>query len=317
MILPGERVFVACSGGPDSVALFHLLHSLKVSWKLKLGLLHFNHGLRGKKSDYETKFVRKMAAVFHVPFYSQKHRASKKRGKKESLEEAARGWRYDFLIREARRRRIPKIAMAHTSNDQAETVMMRILQGTGLRGLEGIRPTLVKEKIMFVRPLLPFSKDDILRFLNDRRIPFCKDASNGELRFLRNRIRLELFPHLARRYNPRVIEALARIPAIVCEENKLLSDLEEIAWKKTIQAVRRKKLTLDRSLFMKFPSSLQFRMVDRALRKIDSESGASFEAWQTFRPKLALARTRTSFPRDIDLALTPSKLVLYKKPPRR
>jgi tRNA(Ile)-lysidine synthase len=314
LIFPGDKVFVACSGGPDSVGLFYLLRGLQKKWDLRLGLLHLNHALRGRKSDWDERSVRNLARQFSVPIYSQKKLFFKKAKEDgESLEEAARKARYDFFIQTAKRRRIPKIATAHTQDDQAETVLMRILQGTGLRGLSGIRPQLKKGGITFIRPLLGFPKREILEFLRAQRIPFCSDRSNRSYRFFRNRIRMKLLPWLEREFNPRLIPTLARIPAIVTEENELLKDLEEAAWKRTLRRRWHDNLYLDAKAFLKFPSPLQFRILNCALRKLDPRSGVGFDAWQKLRGHLGRNRFRYSFPRDIDLSLTPSKMVIYKK----
>src|SRR3989338_8445498 len=181
----GERIFVACSGGPDSVALFHLLFELRDSWQLKLGLLHFHHQLRGKAADHDERFVKRLAKRYNIPFYGGRGsvRVKSKRDK-ESLEEAARKLRYDFFSRVCNRRRIPKLALAHTMDDQAETVLMRVLKGTGSRGLQGIRRSILYGKILLIRPLLDFTKKQILSYLKKRKIAYCRDQSNDSLRFL-------------------------------------------------------------------------------------------------------------------------------------
>ncbi len=314
LILPGDKLFVACSGGPDSVALFYLLQNLQKKWNLKLGLLHVNHGLRGQASNQDEKFVRLLAKQFRVPGVSQEIKGRlKSKFKKESLEEAARRIRYDFLIRMAKRFRIFKIALAHTQDDQAETILMRILQGTGLEGLAGVRSELMIKGVTLVRPLLEFRKREILDFLNTRKIPFRNDRSNLSEKFVRNRIRHKLLPWLEKEFNPRLVPALARLPTIVKEENILLSQLEETAWKRVFNRRLRKRIYLHRKKFLNLPPSLQFRILRRALKKLDHDSGLNFDAWQKLKPCLERSQYRYSLPKDIDLSLTPSKLVIYKK----
>ena len=314
LVSPRERVFIACSGGPDSSALFYLFKALQKKWKLKLGLLHFNHKLRGRESDRDEAFVKKMACYNGLPFYTA-HKPVRLIAKKEktSLEEEARKLRYEFFIHAAKKYRIKKIAVAHTQEDQAETVLMRVMQGTGLRGLSGIRNHFKKEEVIFIRPLLEISKKDLLLFLKENKISFRRDRSNQSMRFVRNKIREELLPMLAREFNPRVIEAIARIPSIVKEENHLLADLEKTAWRKVFKRKSKEKVYLDRSSFLKFPPALQFRMVDQALKSLDKKSGINFEAWQKLQPNLSRRRFRFSLPKDIDFSITPSKLVIYKK----
>jgi tRNA(Ile)-lysidine synthase len=308
-----QKILVACSGGPDSVALFYLLKGLSPKYGWKLGLLHFNHHLRpGSKKD-ET-FVRTLARKSKVPFvcgHGDVHGEAKK--KKASIEECARQMRYDFFLKAACARKYQKIAFAHNQDDQAETVLMRVLQGTGVRGLQGIRERQRMEKVEIVRPILHFTKKEILEFLRVRKIAYRTDESNDSVKFLRNRIRHQLLPVLRRDFNPRVVEALSRIPAIVAEESVLIVELEEKAWKKVLKNVRGKKVELRRSIFLRFPSALQFRMIERALKKLDEQSGLSFEAWNRIRQGLARSRFCSSLPRDIDFALTSKNIMIYKK----
>lgn len=199
-----DHILVAVSGGPDSVALLRLLLIVRKNWSLKLSVAHLNHGLRGKESDADAIFVRKLAHSFQLPFYSKKVFLKKKIGRrKRSLEEAARDVRYRFLFQTARKYGCHKIATAHTLDDQAETVMMRMIRGTGFKGLSSI-PTFRQEKgITIVRPLLNIQKRDLLAFLENQGLTYRKDSTNETLVPLRNRVRLELMPFIERRYNPK------------------------------------------------------------------------------------------------------------------
>jgi len=221
--------------------------------------------------------------------------------------------RYDFLLRTAQTEKYRIVASAHTQDDQAETVLMRVLQGTGLRGLQGIREKFKKGRVTFVRSLLAFTKKELLEYLSREHIPFRLDRSNDSSQFVRNRIRRELIPGLQRDFNPRVIEALSRIPAIVAGESGLVAELEKKSWKKTLKKVCGKRIEFCRSVFLKFPPALQFRMVEKALKKLDKKSGLSFEAWERIRQGLGRSRYCCSLPRDIDFALTAKKAMIYKK----
>ena len=306
---PRERVFVACSGGPDSTALYFLLKASAPELKIKLGLLHFNHKLRGRASDRDELFVKKLARREKVPFVCGKSALRKKEGEKKSIEEAARHERYAFF----QKCRVKKIVTAHTQDDQAETILMRVLQGTGPQGLGGIRRVMKMGQLQAVRPLLDFSKQEVLEFLKKNRIPFCKDQTNNSPKFLRNRIRAQLLPMLAREFNPRVKEALARIPAILEEENQLLETLKAEAWKKCFKNKSGQSLELKRKIFQKHPDYLRFWVLDGALKSLNPASGMSFEAWQRIKPRLADPVYRQSLPKDLDLELTPSKVRIYLK----
>ena len=227
-----DKVLIACSGGPDSVALFHLFRSLDPAWKLKIGLIHFNHGLRGLSAKMDEKFVQKLGKKFDVPVYCGKGNVKKEAKKnKESIEEAARKLRYEFFIRTAKRVGYKKIILGHNQNDQAETVLMRILQGTGIRGLCGIRKAMKKEGILFYRPLLTVKKQEILKYLRYQKLPFRTDQSNQSLKFFRNKIRHRLLPYLEQSLNPRALDALCRIPDALGEEVKALDVFQVQAWK--------------------------------------------------------------------------------------
>jgi tRNA(Ile)-lysidine synthase len=230
-----------------------------------------------------------------------------------SVEEAAREVRYGYFLKTAGRKKIRKIALGHTRNDQAETVLMRVLQGTGLRGLCGIRPELRLGKVRFVRPLLDFSKEELRGYLKSRRIPFRTDSSNRSVRLLRNRLRMEIIPRLEKTVNPRVVDALARLPGIAAEESGIIEALEKEAWSKSFKAIKRGRLWLRREAFRRIPPPLRFRLLDRALKKLDARSGLAFEAWRRLCPHLEKKSFRISLPRDIDLELTSLAIVLYKK----
>lgn len=313
-ILPGERIFVACSGGPDSAALFHLLVTLKKEWRLKLGLVHFNHGLRPNAARRDEAFVKNLARKYRVPFYAGRLKVKPfARQEKFSVEEAARLARYDFFKKTAKKLKIQKIATAHTLNDQAETVLMRALQGTGLKGLCGIRPSLTMGPLCMVRPFLNFTKKEILNYLKTERIKYCSDRTNTSDVYLRNRLRLKIMPALERMVHPKVQTALARIPAILSEDAQLIEDFADRAWRQTALGAGKKSIRLRRKKFMALPPPLQFRVIDRALRRVDPKSGLSFEAWQRLRLCLGRSRYVCSLPKEIDLAVTPSIINIYKR----
>lgn len=314
LIKPGDKVFVACSGGPDSVALVHLLNALKVTWKLKLGLIHFHHGLRARTASRDMLFVARLAKRLEIPCVTGRGNVRKQAiSEKLSVEEAARQARYDFFSREASRRKIAKIALAHTLDDQAETVLMRMIQGTGLQGLQAIRETRQLGRSVLVRPLLPFSKAQILAYLKNEKKTFCRDETNDSEDFLRNRLRQKVLPLLEKKFNPRVREALARIPAVISEEAQALELWEIAAFQSACVQASSKQIVLSRPLFKQLPPAIQFRVLRRALEKLDPRSGLPFDAWEILRGSLSRPRYRHSLKRDLDLSLTPEKIMVYKK----
>ena len=222
MIVPGDRVLAALSGGPDSVALVSLLLRLREEMPLEVRLAHFDHRLRAEAAE-DARFVRDFARRSVLPLAegSADVRAHAAR-KKGNLEEAGRDLRYRFLRQAAAAGGATKIATGHTMTDQAETVLMRLMRGTGLSGLAGIAPVVAGPPCPVVRPLLTIAGPDLRDWLSARGIPFREDASNLDRRYLRNRIRAELLPLLAREYEPQIFAHLARLAGIVREDDELL-----------------------------------------------------------------------------------------------
>ncbi len=220
MIGEGERVLAAVSGGADSAALLEALCRLAPCRKWVLSAAHLNHGLRGEEGDRDEAFVKSLADRMRVPLACRRldHGALRDRGGK-SLEEAARDARYGFLREAAEASGAGRIALGHNRGDQAETVLMNVVRGTGLDGLKGMLP--VRDGL-FVRPLIYASRREIAEFLNREGLPFREDATNRDQRFFRNRVRRDLLPHLSSRYNLRVEEGLARLADIARRENDFL-----------------------------------------------------------------------------------------------
>jgi tRNA(Ile)-lysidine synthase len=189
---------------------------------LEIRLAHFNHRLRDEAAEDE-RFVRDLARRWALPLtVGSADVRSRAARRKLNLEEAGRELRYRFLRRAAADGGATKIATGHTLTDQAETVLMRLMRGTGLAGLGGIAPVVAGPPCPVVRPLLGLGGPELRAWLEDRGIPFREDASNRDPRYLRNRIRAGLLPELARHYEPRIVEHLARLAGIVREDDELL-----------------------------------------------------------------------------------------------
>lgn len=207
MIRFGDRVVVAVSGGVDSVCLLDVLDKLRDELGVELFVAHFDHGLRPDDDEAETRFVKSLAASLDLPFETKKAFPSMLTGA-GPLEERARNARYRFLEEVKEKFSAQKIAVGHNLNDQAETVFMRLLRGSGTSGLAGIPP--VRDGHI-IRPLIEISREEILTYIEQRGIKYLTDPSNFKTRFLRNRIRLELLPNL-KQIQPRIIELLGRLP---------------------------------------------------------------------------------------------------------
>ncbi len=209
MLAPDARVIVAVSGGPDSVCLLHVLRELKIP---VVGIAHVNHKLRGEASEEDQRFVAAMACEMELEFYSEAAPCSG-----GNLEQTARRARREFFHDLIRRDLADRVALGHTRDDQAETVLFRLLRGSGLAGLAGILPVTAEG---LIRPLLGVTRGEVETFLRERGIPWREDASNLEPRFARNRIRRELLPRLKQDWNPHITESLSHLADLAYEEER-------------------------------------------------------------------------------------------------
>ena len=245
--LPAEQpltVVVAVSGGADSVALLHLLYHLTAEWRLTLHVAHLDHNLR-QESAVDAQFVAQLAQTWGLPFHHQQLSPAALTGAAEGLEAAARRARYGFLTQVAARvtptGQVPVIALAHQANDQAETVLMHLVRGSGLRGLGGMRwvsqrligdlwptapPDQGAQPIQLVRPLLGAQRADILHYLQTHELAWREDSSNADQRFVRNQLRHSILPSLLA-LNPNLLDTLARTAQIVQQEADRLSALDQ------------------------------------------------------------------------------------------
>ena len=202
----GQRVGVAVSGGPDSVLLLHFMKELAREGGLTLAAVHFNHRLRGAESDGDEALVRELAASLQMEYLRSEADVGRvARERHGNLEAVARDLRYRYFFSLVEHGRLDLVATAHTANDQAETVLMRLLRGTGTRGLGGIYP-LLEGKV--ARPFLGITRAEVMQEIARRKILYRVDSSNMNMKLQRNRVRMELLPALAKEYNPAIIRLL-------------------------------------------------------------------------------------------------------------
>ncbi len=218
LLRPGERVAVACSGGADSVGLLHILAELREELGIVLAMAHFHHQIRGAEADSDQQFVDELAARLQVNFYSGSENVPQHASEEKiSLETAARELRHQWFAELIQQGNVDKIATAHTLDDQAETVLMRILRGTGARGLAGIAPTHNEKHL--IRPLLAISRREVETYLTSKGQAWREDSSNLNLGYTRNRVRHTLLPLLERDFNPAIRQTLADLADIGQAEN--------------------------------------------------------------------------------------------------
>ncbi len=245
LIQPGETVLAAVSGGPDSLALLDLLDQFRRIVPFTLLCAHYNHGLR-KEADREENEVREFCLARGIPFFTEKGRVNEKAAGR-GLEETAREMRYAFLVRTAKEERAGKIALGHHADDQAETVLFHMIRGAGLEGLMGMKTITTRDGVDLIRPLLPFSKKEILDYVSHRGLKYAVDASNEETVFSRNKIRHQVMPALEEVVSD-PSGAINRCAQNVREEKRLLDSLLAPYIEKLIQK-REGDVCLDPELF--------------------------------------------------------------------
>jgi len=229
LVMPGDRVAVAVSGGSDSVALLRLLETIRGELGITLLVVHFNHGLRGPESEADAQFAGALASDRGLDFVGEHEGVlSAARRHKWNLEDAARRLRYAFFKRLVERGRATRVAVAHTEDDQAETVLAHLLRGTGLTGLAGIYPSVGS----IIRPLLGERREDLREYLRTLGQSWREDSTNLDTRRLRARMRSRLLPLLERDFSPHVTRHLAQLAELARQEEAFWDVLVEDRFRK-------------------------------------------------------------------------------------
>lgn len=268
LISPRETVVVGVSGGADSMALLHVLASLVGVGDFGVVALYVDHGLRPLETGAEAALVQAAAARLGVPcVLARAEVQGLAREAGLSLEHAGRQLRYALLRQEAARHSAGKIAVAHTADDQAEEVLLRLIRGTGRKGLAGMA---YLSEANVIRPLLGTPKETLLRYLSDRTIPFLEDSSNRDRRFLRNRVRLDLLPFLEQHFATGVRTTLRQTAAVLAEEEGCLARMAQASF----QAAARQDgagLRLAIPVLLAEPVAIQRRVVEQALLAVQAK----------------------------------------------
>jgi tRNA(Ile)-lysidine synthase len=267
LIEAGDKVLVAYSGGADSTTLLDLLLRLRQELGFEIVVAHFNHKLR-PSSDDDEQFVIQAAQKYGLPlFVGSKNVRSYAKRHRFNLEEAGRKLRYIFLKKTAAKIGATKIATGHTMTDQAETLFMRLMRGSGPQGLSGIAP--VSEGIL-IRPLIEIERQNIESYIKTKGLDFCVDETNFDRRLLRNRIRLDLLPYLQKNFEPKIVLHLGRLASIFQEEEKYLEKISEEAAQRAI-FVRNGQSFIDRRYLSTLPDALARRCVRAFISRVKGD----------------------------------------------
>ncbi|MCR9233592.1 MAG: tRNA lysidine(34) synthetase TilS [bacterium] len=318
-----ERTLVAVSGGADSVALLRALMELVSATEHdcrpgSLVVAHLNHGLRGADSDADADWLTETCRALNLPLVLEKQElTSQQTGSSTGLEELSRSARYEFLIRTAHAEDCTRIAVAHTRDDQAETVLHHIIRGTGISGLKGIpRVRLLAENLYLVRPLLDLGREEVVHYLQECGQEFCTDASNTDLRFTRNRIRHELLPYLKTEFNPAVVQALQRLSQQAEEVTEVISaDVTQILNRATLDR-NRETWRLDCDQLLDTPDYLVKQCFLKIWQEMHwSRKRMGFDHWQRLL-ELTREGQKIHLPDQIEAERRERLLILRRLPDR-
>ena len=269
MFEPEQALLVAVSGGVDSTAMLHILLDLSSDMSLRLGVAHLNHGLRGEESDADAEFVASLAEKCRLPHYSEHVDAQDYASMHGlSLEEACRRLRYRFLLMIANQHGYDRVAVGHHREDNAESVLMGLLRGSGLTGLSGMVPVRADG---IIRPMIDLSREWIKAYAATHGLAFVTDRTNSDTRLLRNRIRLELMPMLASDYNPNIVETLNRTSAVLKPEDEWLSELSREMLDNALENSCRGMMTLLLSGFNELRSAARRRVLRMAIEAVKGD----------------------------------------------
>jgi tRNA(Ile)-lysidine synthase len=273
LLVRGSEVVAGVSGGADSVAMLHLLAGLNGDgWGLRIHVAHLNHLLRGAESDGDADFVQRLADGLGLPcVIASADVRQRAHDEGISIEQAARRCRFELFERVCLRLDIRLVALAHHADDNAETILHRIVRGTGLRGLGGIRPSrLIREGsgIRVVRPLLSFRRSELEEYLQGRGISFRHDSTNDLDSYTRNRIRNEILPLLCDRVNPQAVEALNRLAEQARGIDEYLTETAERMLEPMIIEQDDRQLVLHRPSLARKPHLIQTQLIRQAMLRL-------------------------------------------------
>lgn len=264
LIEKNDNIIVGVSGGPDSMCLLNILNKLKEQLEIKITVAHINHMIR-KEADEETKYVEDYCKMNNIPCFVKRINVLEKASNdKIGTEEAGRKARYDFFEEIAKKVNANKIATAHNANDNAETVLMNIIRGTGSSGLKGIEP--IRDG-RFIRPLIECERVDIETYCNENKLEPKIDKSNFENTYTRNKIRNILIPNIKQEFNPNIIHSLNKMSELLKEENEFIEQYVEDVWK-TVVINEEKDVILDLKKFNQLGKFVKSKVILLAIKKV-------------------------------------------------
>ena len=265
MTIPGDKVVTAVSGGPDSVALLHVLHEMQDEFELELCIAHLDHMARGKESDEDARFVERLGQKLGLRTFIERLDVSReKESLKTSFQEAARTLRYRFLLSLMERVEGARLALGHHADDQVETILINLLRGSGMKGLSGMPET----RGAVIRPLIDCTRAEIDDYLQTRGLECRQDSSNASDKYLRNRIRQDLVPVL-KKFNENFSANLLQTARIIRDDDRCLDDqTDRLYAEMVIPTNKGQAIEIDREKFLHQSPGFQKRLVRKTIVNI-------------------------------------------------
>ena len=265
LINKDDGIVIGLSGGPDSVCLLHLLCSVREELNLKLAAAHINHMIRGEEADGDEEYSRQLCEKFDVDFFAlRKDVEGYAKEKGMSSETAGRKVRYDFFNEVLKKKGYSKIATAHNANDQAETILLRIMRGTGLDGLAGIP---VKRENKYIRPILFMKREEVEEYCKKSNLEPRIDATNLEKLYSRNKVRLDIIPYMKENFNKDVVEAINRMALLLQDDNKfIVEEVNKVYKEYCIE--KTDKVIIQKEVFNK-NSAIIGRIIRKSIKKVN------------------------------------------------
>lgn len=274
MLQDGDRVVIGVSGGPDSISLLNSLNNLKEKLNIKIYVAHINHMIR-EEADEETQYVKNFCKKIGVEFFARKIKVEEEAKKQKiGTEEAGRNIRYEFFEEVAKKVGANKIATAHNSNDNAETVLMNIIRGTSISGLKGIEK--VREG-RFIRPIIECNRVEVEEYCKEQKLNPRYDKTNYENIYTRNKIRNLLIPYLQKEFNPNIIEGINRLSNLATSNEEFLNNIVENEYKKLLisgdniannEDEKNNTIILDLKKFNKLDYVIKSRLIVYTISKV-------------------------------------------------
>lgn len=265
LIESGDKVVIGVSGGPDSMALLYVLMEICEEIPFSIYIAHVNHGVRGIEADEDERFVKAEALKHNIPYYSRRIDMEGYAIKhKISSEDAGRILRYGFFREIISSLGDGKIAVAHNKNDQAETLMMRFMRGTGIDGLKGME--YINDDI--IRPILNISRSEIEEYICVNKIRTRLDRTNLQPIYSRNKIRLELIPYIEEKFNPNIIDTLWRTSTTSYRDSSFLQEFSYAKYKQMLKFEDKDSIILYRGMFLNEHEAIQYRVVRHCIQNL-------------------------------------------------